>query len=224
MSLEKSRSSPKRLLLKLSPRRNSKSEPTTPNHSPKRKSSLSQIHSPRDLFSCWWCKKSLKQEGDKILCIKCDCNPSAYFCSKICHRSHWIDPSSGRCSHLKFENFDSELSWDQTEYVFNKFELEKTIYFPITVDCLSKSIRELGIFKKDMDINELMTVIANFNFSQNIKITILPLSKNRFELKFLDKEYINFGEYNRILQLFKNYFLKNGAKLLTNKIILEQKK
>jgi len=204
-SSKRKKISPKRILLRLSPRRPI-SAPVTPQQSPNRRSSLSYTYSPRDVFTCFWCKKKLEQTKDKVLAVKCDCQPSMFFCSKTCHRSHWIDPSVGRCTHINFDNLDEPLSWDDIDFCHFKHNLENTLHFPINTSQLLEIFAEIKPFKDDCKMEDVMICIANFNFTSSFNIAVVPLSKHKFRFLFENKPFITFGDYNRFLQIIEPFF------------------
>lgn len=237
-SIEKSKSepkksSPKRLLLMMSPRR-SKSAPSSPNQSPHRRSSLSTIYSPRDMFQCFWCRKKLLIDDNKVLGVKCTCHPSMYFCSKLCHRSHWIDPASGRCdlfdfvktgkNGVQFSDLDSPITWKEQEYVHDIKDVENTLHFPIKISDMLAIMTELQAFDLNVDITNLMISVSNFNNISYFTLAVIPKSRYKFEFAFISKYELTFPEYNRFLQMCKPYFrTKKIPELITSKLINLQK-
>jgi len=218
----KSDSSKRRFFIQGLKSKKSKSAPVSPNVSPSRRSSLASIYSPRDIYSCFWCKSKLQTNEDSVLAIKCGCHPPMYFCSKLCHRSHWVDPSNGRCNQILFANIDLTLRWDESEYVHARTTVEDTLTFPIDTKILSNAISALQLFKDNINMADITTAIANINYVLSFKIAVIPLSKHNFELVFINKESINFGEYNLILKTLDSFFRSpNIPDLLTNKLKLE---
>lgn len=232
MSLSKSsdvkKSSPKRLLLKLSPRR-IRSAPSSPNNSPRlpKASSLSSIFIPPEPqinYICQWCESNLNIKMDKMLAIKCTCNPSMYFCSKLCHRSHWIDPSIGRCQIFKFKDIDSDINWDESKYVLNKSEYTDKIKFPVSTETFFDILDHLHPFKDNIDFNELFKTIANLNLLYSYKLMIVPIFKDSFYLEYSNKKSLRFGEYNILLQELSPYFRNDKIpELITMEIQKKQK-
>ena len=121
--------------------------PMTPPLSPKSVSSISPREESSDEESAHWyleceyCKNPLtmrRLEPTKkwyFLAIKCTCKKYKYFCSRLCHRTHWVDlaTSDRRCEMFYFKNIpnsvkvkrevvylnvlEEPLAWRDVEYI-----------------------------------------------------------------------------------------------------------
>ena len=232
MEKSNSDSKSKKLLLRLSGSRKVKSAPTSPNSSPQRvliqqKSNLSlSVYCPRNIQECFWCRKKMLVDGDKMLAVKCSCCPPMYFCSKLCHRSHWIDPISGQCEMYTFikdnvSDLDSPITWkEEEEYVHDIKEVKNTLYFPVNITTVIKYLTDLQAFKLDLNMNDLLVSVSNLNITSNYTLAVIPKSRYMFEFLFIDKIDFNFSEYNKFLQMCKPYFRsQNIPQMLTQRLI-----
>lgn len=181
-------------------------------------------------LNCFWCKKKLQIDDNKILAIKCTCYPPMYFCSKLCHRSHWVDPISGQCkmytfmrldqNGVKFTDLDSPITWKESEYVHPVKDFENTLQFPVTISQVMKYLKELQAFKLDINASELLLSVSNLNITSNYTVAIIPKSRYIFEFLFIDKVNFSFSEYNTFLQMCETYFRsENIPELLTLKLM-----
>ena len=123
---------------------------TSPRNTPPLSPSSVSSTSPREeseeesekwYLACEYCKNpmTMKQlEPTKkiyFLAIKCTCKKYKYFCSRLCHRTHWIElaTSERRCEMFYFKNIpssvkvkgkvvylnilDEPLTWRDVEYI-----------------------------------------------------------------------------------------------------------
>ena len=118
----------------------------TPSLSPRSVSSTSSRNESGDewlqwYLGCEYCKRQMEikrlEPTKKVyfLAIKCTCNEHKYFCSRLCHRSHWLNLaiSERRCEMFYFKNIpnyakvngeiiylnvlDEPLTWRDVEYI-----------------------------------------------------------------------------------------------------------
>jgi len=82
---------------------------------------------------CFVKKLETNHHQTHILAIKCTCEPPKYFCSRHCHRCHFI--SQRQCDYYSFDNVDLKIhnpdkskyfnnldvviTWDETDYIHN---------------------------------------------------------------------------------------------------------
>lgn len=205
-SSDSKKSSPRRLLAKIGSFKKAKSAPPSLNSSPDRRSSLGSIYAPRNTLECFWCKSNLSVDGDKVLAIKCTCNPSVYFCSKLCHRSHWVDPSSGQCKLINFKDLDEKIGWEEDDYVHNIKVVKSTVEFPVKIMDVMNHLYELQAFRLDIDMKDILITVSNLNKTEKYTLSVIPKNKNAFDLYFIDGYEFSFHEYNKFLQAFQPYF------------------
>jgi len=198
------RTSPKRFLLKLSPRR-SRSAPV----SPKRQSSLSNIYNATKELECQWdgcvTKKSknpvkLDIKNDKFLAVKCTCFPSKYFCSKRCHRAHWI---SKRCHLIKFNRLSDPLSWDDKEFVhlISKYNIVDSYINANMVFTFMDTI-----FLEDIYFEDLNNALVKINEELDCNLAIIPKRCARFRLAFVEKKVITVDECIILVKYLTPFF------------------
>lgn len=91
-----------------------------------------------ELFKCDFCRGKLETqellelETSRnvlyLLAIKCTCLPAKWFCSRMCHRSHFISlvTDVDRCQEYKFEEISPEMKVGKKTVFINRLEIPIT--------------------------------------------------------------------------------------------------